>query len=296
MIVPLFLGAGVAVGLLLIARGLWPPKASLADDLAALNAPPHLPETTTPSGWAGRLGAPATPLLRVLGLPRRSVRADLAVLDRPASLHLAEQAVTAVAGLFLPPLLTGLTTLAGLRWNWVFPLWLALALAAGGFLLPDLAIHAEAERRRTEFRHTLSSYLDLVVISLAGGAGIHAALHTSAQIGTGWASVRIRDAVQEAALTPHLTPWQALGRLGTELGITDLTELAATVSLAGAEGAKIRASLRTRAATLRGHLLADLDAAGASATERMSLGVVALFAAFLLLLVYPAISHVLTGF
>ncbi|GAA3393360.1 secretion system protein [Cryptosporangium minutisporangium] len=298
MIVPLLLGAGIGLGLMVIAAGIWPPKPSLADELAALHAPPATPSLAAPTdraGWAAQLGRPAVPLLEAAGLPRKSVRADLAVLGRPSQLHLAEQAATAVAGLFLPPLVAGLTALVGLRWGWTLPVWVAVALAAGGFLLPDLAIHAEAGRRRAEFRHALSSYLDLVVISLAGGAGVQAALHSSAQIGTGWANTRIRDALQEAALTPGLTPWQALGRLGAELGITDLTELAATVSLAGTEGAKIRASLRARSSSLRGHLLADLDAAGASATERMSLGVVALFAAFLLFLAYPAISHVLTG-
>ncbi|TQS42765.1 type II secretion system F family protein [Cryptosporangium phraense] len=296
MIVALLLGGSMAAGLLLIAAGLRPPRPSLAEELAALHSPAS-PEFDNPTsgGWAARLGAPVTPLLAALGLPRRSVRADLAVLGRPRQLHLAEQAVTALAGLFLPPLVTGLFAVAGLGWNWMLPLWTALALSIGGFLLPDLAIHAEADRRRAEFRHALSSYLDLVVISLAGGAGVQAALHTSAQIGTGWAAGRIRDALQEAALTPQLTPWQSLGRLGAELGISDLTELAATVSLAGTEGAKIRTSLRARATALRGHLLADLDAAGASATERMSIGVVALFAAFLLFLAYPAVSHVLTG-
>ncbi|TQS42810.1 type II secretion system F family protein [Cryptosporangium phraense] len=308
MIVPLLLGAGLAAGVLLIAAGLWPPKPSLADELAALHAPPPASAgsastgtvsagsvTSDSGGWAARMAAPTVPVLAGLGLPRRSVRADLAVLGRPATLHLAEQAATALAGLFLPPLVAGSLALAGVSVGWVLPLWVALALAIGGFLLPDLAIHADADRRRAEFRHALSSYLDLVVVSLAGGAGVQAALHTSAQVGTGWANARIRDALQEAALTPQLTPWQALGRLGTELGITDLTELAATVSLAGTEGAKIRTSLRARATALRGHLLADLDAAGASATERMSIGVVALFAAFLLFLAYPAVSHVLTG-
>jgi tight adherence protein C len=48
----------------------------------------------------------------------------------------------------------------------------SLVTAAAGFVLPGFVLRDEAARRRRAFRHTLSSYLDLVNVLLAGGAGI----------------------------------------------------------------------------------------------------------------------------
>ena len=85
------------------------------------------------------------------------------------------------------------------------------------------------------------------------------------------------------------------GHLGSELGISELTELAASVTLAGTEGAKVRASLTAKAAALRTRQLTDAEATAQAATERMSLPVVLLFGGFLLLIGFPAVAHVLTG-
>jgi hypothetical protein len=69
----------------------------------------------------------------------------------------------------------------------------------------------------------------------------------------------------------------------------------AVLSLAGTEGAKVRASLTARAAAIRARQLSDAETAAQAATERMSLPLVLLFAGFLLLIGYPAVIHVLTG-
>ena len=55
--------------------------------------------------------------------------------------------------------------------------------------------------------------------------------------------------------------------------------LAASVSLAGTEGAKVRQSLAAKAAALRTHQLTDAEGSAQAATERMSLPVVLLMAA-----------------
>jgi hypothetical protein len=65
-------------------------------------------------------------------------------------------------------------------------------------------------------------------------------------------------------------------------------ELAASISLAGPEGAKVRASLGAKAVSLRAHQLA--------ATEKMSLLVVLLFAGLLCFIGLPAVVRVLAGF
>jgi hypothetical protein len=91
------------------------------------------------------------------------------------------------------------------------------------------------------------------------------------------------------------TPWSTLGQLGTELGVHQLSELAASVSLAGTEGARVRASLAAKAAALRTRELTDAEGDAQAATERMSLPVVVLFGGFLIFIGFPALASVLGG-
>ena len=87
--------------------------------------------------------------------------------------------------------------------------------------------------------------------------------------------------------------WSCLSDLGDELGISALRELGASVQLAGQQGARIASSLATRAASLRGHLLARIEAEAQSASERMGLPTVLMFVGFLVLLGYPAVQIIL---
>ncbi|TDD67231.1 secretion system protein [Actinomadura darangshiensis] len=294
-------GTGVGLGLVAIFRGLFPPKPTLAAFLSGLNRTPaalnprHSPPVTPCAGWAARAGRPLVPVLAGVGLPGASMRADLEMLGRPAEQLLAEKATAAAAGLLLPPTAAGMVSAAGIPVSWQAPLWASLLLATAGFFVPDAAARFEAARCRAQFRQALSAFLDLVVIALAGGAGIEAALAYSASTGTGWPFDRIRQALETARLTRR-PPWYSLGELGNELGISELVELASNVALAGTEGAKVRASLATKAAALRTHQLADAEAKAQAATERLSLPVVLLFAGFLILLGYPAFAHVITDF
>ena len=298
MIGPVLLGAGFGLGLLAIGRGIAPPTPPLAEVLAALDRQPPQPSETSPvhdGGWTARLGQPFTGVLAGLGLPTRAIRRDLAATSRPIERHLAEKAATALTGLVLPPAIAFLMALGGAGWPWPIPAWVSLALGAAGFIAPDLAVRADAAKRRAEFRHALSTYLDLVAIALAGGSGVQAALHHAAAAGSGWAFDHIRAALHAAQLLRR-PPWQHLGDLGTRLGIPELVELSGSVALAGTEGAKVRASLTARAASMRARQLTDAESRAQAATEQLSLPLVLLFAAFLLLIGFPAITQVLTGF
>jgi tight adherence protein C len=300
MIAALVCGAGFGAGVWLIVRGLFPPRPSLAQALAQLRRLPEpAPVLTTDGegGIAARLGRPAADALTRAGaswLLPAAVRRDLAVLGRSPERHLAEQVTLALVGLLFAPAITVLLLLGGAHLPLVVPLWASLLFAVAGFLAPDLGIRADANRRRRDFRHALSSFLDLVVVALAGGGGVETALADAASVGSGWAFGLLRRALDHARLA-RLTPWAALGRLGQELGVAELSELAASVALAGTEGAKVRASLAAKAASLRTHELAEAETADQAATERMSLPVVLLFAGFLLFLGYPAVQKVLTG-
>jgi tight adherence protein C len=300
MIVALLCGAGVGTGLLLVVRGLFPPRPSLAQALAQLRRLPEPAPVLTQDdtgGFAARLGRPAAEILTRAGavwLVPAAVRRDLAVLGRSPERHLAEKVALSLVGLLFAPAVTAVLALGGAGLPVGVPVWAALVLMVAGFFAPDLGVHADAARRRRDFRHALSSFLDLVVVALAGGGGVETALGDAASVGGGWAFAALRRALDHARLARE-TPWAALGRLGAELGVTELSELAASVALAGTEGAKVRASLAAKAASLRTHALAEAETADQAATERMSLPVVLLFAGFLFFLGFPAVERVLTG-
>jgi Flp pilus assembly protein TadB len=305
MMLALLCGAGVGAGILLIVRGLYPPRPSLANALAQLRTVPEAVPLVVrdadggfaDGGFAARFGRP---LADALGrgktgwlIPPR-VRRDLAVLDRSPERHLAEKVSLALVGLLFAPALAGLLLLGGTHLPVAVPLWGSLIFMVVGFVVPDLGIHADANRRRRDFRHALSSFLDLVVVALAGGGGVETALADAASIGSGWTFSYLRRALDEARLSRE-TPWAVLGRLGAQLGVTELSELAASVSLAGTEGAKVRASLAAKAASMRTHELSEAETEDQAATERMSLPVVLLLAGFLLFIGFPAVDRVLTG-
>ncbi|MET7949422.1 type II secretion system F family protein [Micromonospora sp. NPDC005324] len=293
----LLAGLGTGLGLWLIVVG-WFPRPPRLD--AALDAPHRRDPTADltaegrPQGWTGRWGRPAVRGLRRAGLPLASTRRDLATVDKPVDVHLAEQATATVVGLLLPPVAATLLAVAGVGVGAVMPAALSLLLGAAGFLAPELSVRSEAVKHRAAFRDALSSFLDLVVISLASGAGVDQALDDAAKVGSGPAYTELRYALTEARLA-RVPPWDILAALGRRVAIAELPQLAATVGLAGTEGAKVRASLRSRAIALRARQLTDAEGEANAATERMALPVVALFAGFLIFLGYPALSAVLGG-
>jgi len=90
-------------------------------------------------------------------------------------------------------------------------------------------------------------------------------------------------------------PWAGLDRLGSELQINELRELAASVALAGDEGARVRGSIAAKARSIRIRGLADAESVAQAASERMSLPIVLLMVGFVIFLGYPAVNQVLTG-
>ncbi|GAB3677540.1 secretion system protein [Saccharopolyspora tripterygii] len=289
------LAAGFGVGLWALVVWLLPPAPSLASALAASRAPQAGKPTfvdTDAGGWVARWGRPAVRPVAALGLPSPRQRRDLLVLERAPEALLAEKGVLAVAGVVLPGLLPLLLWAIGVPLPWQVPVVACLACGIGGFFLPDLDLRQQAQRRRTAFRHALGAYLNLVRVSLAGGAGVDGALTDAAEIGQGWAFGRIRRALTTARMT-RATPWETLRQLGEELEVRELIELSSSVSLAGTEGAKVRASLAAKAAAMRTHELTEAEGQAQADTERMSLPVICLFAGFLLFIAYPAVATVL---
>lgn len=296
MIPALVFGAGAGVGWWLLLTWLLPSRPALSDRLTQVNSrPPAAPIMVAhDAAWVATWGRMFLPVLRMLGLPGATIEADLRVTGRGTDTHLAAKALLAVAGLLAPWLLHASLALGGLSLGAEVPFLAGLGLAALGFLTPDLDVRAKATRLRREFRDALSTFLDLVWITLAGGAGVEAALGDAAAVGAGPAFDAIRRALRTAQLT-RTTPWTTLRRLGEELDIAELSELAASISLAGTEGARVRASLAAKAQALRTHQVTDAETDAHAATERMALPVTLLFLGFLGFIAYPAVIQVLNG-
>lgn len=297
MITMVLCGLGLGIGMWLLAVWAFPPRPSLQSLMATLNQDdtPWPVPTMEAGGQVQRLAHQLARRLRAVRLPSAQLRGDLVVVGHTIEQHIAEKVILTAIGAVLPSAVNLMLFLIGADMAWYIPAVAGLVLACVGFMAPDLNVHHEAQRRRAAFRHGLSAYLNLVRVLLAGGAGVDGALSDAASVGRGYAFTQLRQALATAKIT-RTTPWSALAELGAELDVRELTELASSITLAGTEGARIRASLAAKAAAIRTYELADAEATAQSATERMSLPVGLLFAGFLILIAYPALAAVLAGF
>lgn len=206
----------------------------------------------------------------------------------------AESVLGAVAGATLPIACWAVLGFGGLRVPLILPLWSALTLGAAGAALPVFVLQVESVKRRRAARLVVGSFLDLVVLCLAGGMGIEGALHAAAQVGEDPVSRRLAATLSLARDSGH-PPWQALASLGQELGVGELTELAAAVGLAGSEGARIRSTLAAKARSIRRHELAESEARANAVTQRLFMPGVLLLVGFLLFIGYPAVERITSG-
>ena len=293
-------GSLIGFGLWMFLRGVRPPQPSLAEALASLRNVPAPRPIVTPAerewGPLARLGAP---LAHVLG--RRSsawtigigdrLRGDLRVLGRSVEQHVAERLATALVALLLPVLVATMAAAAGFALPIELPLVVAAALAIAAYFVPDAAARSEAEDRRLEFREALAVFVDLTSLGLSAGSGPEEAMAEASRVGRGWAFAQLRRALDVTKYSRE-TSWQALTRLGNELDIPELEEIASSIGLAEDHGARVRESLAERAESMRRTRLAEAEGQARRASQRMALPVVVLLIAFIVFLAYPAIERI----
>lgn len=227
---------------------------------------------------------------RGVALPPK-LAAALSLIGQSQEMFLARSLVGALLGFVVPVLAVGPATALGFVGP-VVPMWLMLIGAVVGLLVPWSDVLRAAEARRRDFRHVVSSFLDLVAMNLAGGRGVPEALQAASSISDGWAMVRIRDTL-EAARLQGVTPWAALGQLGEEVDVDELRDLASALALVAEDGAKVRDSLTARAASMRKRELADAEGRAAARSQSMLVAQLLLCVGFLLFLTYPAVARVL---
>ncbi len=291
------LGCGLGAALCLLLYVLVPPRPQLATAVSRWERQrARQPAVASPAaerlGRREQFGRQLVAALAQRGITLDKLRADLALADKTLEAHLVRKCGYALIGLLLPSVFTVVMLAAGITPPLVLPTVGALLLAVAFFMLPDLSVAQQAERRRHELRRALSCYLDWIVMSLAGGRGVPEALSTSAHIGRSWAFELIQDTLEHARLL-RISPWEAFARLGERTGMNELSDLGGALLLVADDGAKVKASLAARASTLRRRQLAEAESAAEKADQTIQIAQVVLFVGFLLFLSYPAVVNVL---
>jgi Flp pilus assembly protein TadB len=291
-------GGAVGLGLYALIRALMPSRRSSVSTVAQIDAlraagpvAAHGPVEAEPTDLRGRIGRRVAQFYLQQGWEQRSLRADLAVLDRSWETFLATKILLSAGGLILGPFLFALVWQLGLGSNPVIPVWMALLFGGVFFMLPDLEVKRDAADKRKDLRRVIGAYLDLVSMNLAGGRGLPEALMAAAEISDGWALMRIRNRLADARIT-GTSQWIALGRLGEELGIEELQDLSVTLGLVADDGAKVRDSLASRAETMRHRELSEIEGAAGEKSQSMLVAQLLLCAGFLVFLIFPAAMRV----
>ncbi|MCF3124853.1 type II secretion system F family protein [Streptomyces arenae] len=301
---PIVIGAVLGLGIFALVRALMPSKRSAVatvariDAMRARGAAYESQRATADAESPGRFGTMRSRVGRRVaefylqqGWEQRSLRADLAVLDRSWEKFLATKVLLAAVGVFFGPFLFAVIWTLGFGRSPIIPVWLALMFGALFFFLPDLEVRRDAADKRRDLRRVIGAYLDLVSMSLAGGRGLPEALMAAAEVSDGWATQRIRSALADARIT-GVSQWQALGSLGEELGVEELKDLSASLALVADDGAKVRESLASRAETMRHRELAEIEGSAGEKSQSMLVAQLLLCAGFLVFLIFPAAMRV----
>ncbi len=297
MIWNLLAGAAVGAGLLLLVSLSTRPVPGITATLSLLDRSTPMGRSITRSS-AGeargridrlreRIGGRVEAEIGTRGWQLTRTRSDLAVMNRSLTVHLGNKVLLAVVAFVWFPAILWVTGFAN---GAATPLVVALVAGAAGFFLPDLSLRQEAEKRRTDFRHVVGAFLDLVAMNLAGGRGLPEALMAASSFGDHWAMVQLRQALSNARIM-GFTPWEGISRLGRELGVDELRDLASALALAGDEGARIRSSLMSRAESMRRKELVDVEGAAGESSQSMLVAQLLMCIAFLIFLAYPAVSQ-----
>jgi tight adherence protein C len=270
-------GIGVAVGLIMVVNGL----------VAA--APATAPALMKPRETTAFLNTSLT-LTRALWPSRgqTSLSQDLAVAHRSEESVAVTTAVAAIAGATMPMAAVASLGAAGSSPPLLVALASSVGLGLAGAFMPLLVLRRQARARREHFCHALSCWLELVTLAQAGGMGVEGALVAASAVAGDGAFLEIRRALDHARHAGW-SPWKGLARLGNELGIPELEELASSIALAGTEGARVRQSLGAQSASMRRREIARSESRANATTERLFLPAIVLMIGFMIFLLYPAV-------
>ncbi|MFD2422691.1 type II secretion system F family protein [Amycolatopsis pigmentata] len=285
-------GAAVACVIAALAR---PAPINLAAAVAELDdRAARQDEGARPRGrWTARLerltGYSARYSSRWWGIPA----GDLDVLNHTPERYVARRLTWASSAVALVLGAAGVAWVGGIGLSLAVIAMATVVAAMAGSVVPVLAVREDAAWAREEFRRATAAYLDLVAQERATGRAASQALAEAAAVADSWVFTRISRTLGQAMRAGH-TPWEALSRLATRMGVVELADLAGILATA-ADGAAIYTTLVAKAAALRAAALATDKADANARSQRLALPVALLLVAFLLLVMYPAVIRLLTG-
>lgn len=282
------LTAVAVAGVMVVIGGLLQPRPSLGRTIARLRRPAAggAAEERDPFGTLGAVVSDLTDRYPRL-VP---TDAQLALVGRRPEQHVLWLVIAASAGFLLPAaVLVTLQRADLVALGWSLP---AIG-AVGGAVLAPMLLHAATVERATaistDLRYQASAYLDVVTMLLAGNTGYEGALEQAAHAGDGRLFVELRRRMRESgARGTSLT--EALERTGTELGLEELEQVAATATLSASEGAPVARTLAAKCATLRAALATEQESEARLRTSRLTTPIVGMALVFMGLVIYPALS------
>lgn len=280
-------GAAFVAAAWLVVGGWRQPRPALATALSRLHRRPAAATRSSgwERGWPGRWSRNE----RLLTAATRW-GPSLRLIDRTTEAHLTLLAAAALGGLVIPPAIAVLLGQVGaVPVSFAVPAGLSLIAA----VLAPAIVHADAMSRaddvRIDVRYQLSAYLDVVIMLLAGNTGYEGALQQAAQSGDGLLFRRLRRRMREAGTTGHSLVG-ALARTADDFALVELEQVAATTSLAAAQGAPVARTLAAKCSTLRGTIAAEHEAAARVRTDKVTPPLVGMALLFMALIIYPALN------
>ncbi len=286
----LLAGAGVGAGLWMLLLVAVPERTDLVTALQRprriVSLQPLLIEETGPGkGLAGLQERVERRLARLqLNTPDR----DLAVAGISRGRFLLIR-VAAVLGALLCGQVYSLVLLAfGLGIPIAIPQLVFVIVAVVAWFSVGLWVRELAANRRREMRYALVSYLTLVALHRAAGLAMGAALRTAAASSSSRTFRRIRDRIDRSARAGE-SAWVGLADLASELGIDELSDIAAIADTAGTQGAGVYMTLMARASSLRRELQKAEETLAAQSSTKLAIPRVLLAFATFAFLLFPAL-------
>ncbi|MFI6326527.1 type II secretion system F family protein [Nonomuraea sp. NPDC050556] len=271
-------GMLIGLGLMIVIAELFPGRPRLDAALARLDG------TATPARMQRITGR-----LARLPVPRD----DLALLGISVERFTLQRIGFLLLGMILPLPLSLLCAAVGLPLPWAVPAGAGVVLGLLFAFVPDYAARAQARERRQEFRAALATYLDMVALERAAGAGPPQALQAPVDVCSGWVFAQIAQVLEHAKRAGD-QPWRGLATLGERVGVPELTELADIAEDAGSEGTQVLSTLLAKAQSMRTTALTDARARANSRTSEMPIAIGISVFGFLVLVCFPAVYRIMS--
>ena len=206
-------GLLASFGLVVGVRALRPAVPSLSAALEQLAAEPTVitpvSVSDTDGHWNWLPAGVAVALDSHLGVSN----ADLAIIGWTRTELAARKVTLALGGFLIPSVMGVLLALLGLGAVAVFPVVIAFAVAAVGWLLPSQEARELAGKARVEFRTNLEFFLTLVAGERRARGSVEQALGEASEVSGSMPFVRMRQAIRRATWAGR-KPWADLRALG----------------------------------------------------------------------------------